>query len=145
MIMKISAQGEQQKMDILSNELIRRMSNVCEKIEESEKIEIIDHYTKQLKNSGYSWAQSKEVVICGLRGFKNKCERRKKEGRGFYRSAQQTLVKRVKKKLLEKTSWFKGKKKEEGEQEHHQENREHASGRHQGSKMKIKMNKNEKL
>ena len=32
-MMKISAQGELQKMDILSNELIRRLSNVCGAVE----------------------------------------------------------------------------------------------------------------
>ena len=37
MMMKRSAQGEQQKMDILSNELVRRMSNVCERVEDSER------------------------------------------------------------------------------------------------------------
>lgn len=143
MIMKRSAQGEQQKMDILSNELIRRMSNVCEDIDPSEKIAIVDHYTKQLKNSGYSWLQAKEVVTCGLEGFRNKCERRKKEGGNFYRNAKQTLGKRVKKKLLEKTSWFKDKKRENDE--HNDEMKEnlpseeqHGSNRNRQEKIKIK-------
>ena len=43
--MKRSAQGEQQKMDILSNEMVRRLSNVCDQVEFAEKIGIIDHYT----------------------------------------------------------------------------------------------------
>ena len=85
-MMKRSAQGEQQKMDILSNELVRRMSNVCDKVDDKERVGIVDHYSKQLKNSGYSWEQAKEVVGCGLKGFKNKCKRRKQEGQGFYRS-----------------------------------------------------------
>ena len=110
MMMKRSAQGEQQKMDILSNELIRRMSNVCDKVDITEKVEIIDHYSKQLKNSGYSWKQAKEIVECGLKGYLNKCERRKQEGKGFYRKAKQTISSRIRKKLLERTSWFKGKK-----------------------------------
>ena len=75
-MMKRSAQGEQQKMDILSNELIRRLSNVCGAVEFKETIGVIDHYSKQLKNSGYGWEQAREVVICGLKGYKNKCERR---------------------------------------------------------------------
>ena len=53
-MMKRSAQGEQQKMDILSNELVRRMSNICDKVENQEKVDVIDHYSKQLKNAGYS-------------------------------------------------------------------------------------------
>ena len=116
-MMKRSAQSEQQKMDILSNELVRRMSNVCDKVESMEKVGIVDHYTKQLKNSGYSWTQAREVVTCGLKGFMNKCERRRMEGKGFYRKARQTLSSRVRKKLMERTTWFKGKGKKLDEQE----------------------------
>ena len=48
--------------------------------------------------------------MCGLKGYHNKCERRKQEGKGFYRKAKQTISSRVRKNLLERTSWFKGKK-----------------------------------
>ena len=85
-------------MDILSNELVRRLSNVSDRVEKAEKIAIVDHYTKQLKNSGYSWMQAREVVSCGLKGYINKCERRRKEGKGFYRKAKQTLSTRMRKK-----------------------------------------------
>ena len=103
-MMQRSAQGEQQKMDILSNELVRRLSNVSEGVDFEESLQIVNHYTKQLKNSGYEWKQSREIVICGLRGYLNKCDRREKAGETFYRKAGKTLNKRVRKKLLEKTS-----------------------------------------
>ena len=90
-MMKRSAQGEQQKMNILSNELIRRLSNVCGSVEFKETIGVIDHYSKQLKNSGYGWEQAREVVICGLKGYKNKCERRQKAGDNFDRKAGKTV------------------------------------------------------
>ena len=99
-------------MDILSNELVRRLSNVSEGVDFEESLQIVNHYTKQLKNSGYEWKQSREIVICGLRGYLNKCDRREKAGETFYRKAGKTLNKRVRKKLLEKTSWFKSRKKE---------------------------------
>ena len=57
--------------------------------------------------------QAREVVICGLKGYKNKCERRQKAGDNFYRKAGKTLSTRVRKKLMEKTTWFKSKKKKE--------------------------------
>ena len=79
-----------------------------------ESIKIVDHYSKQLKNLGYEWKQSREIVICGLRGYLNKCDRREKAGETFYRKAGKTVNSRVRKKLLEKTSWFKSKKKEIG-------------------------------
>ena len=45
-LMKDSSMGQRQKMDILANELIRRLSNVGEGIEMREKIDIVDHYSK---------------------------------------------------------------------------------------------------
>ena len=65
------------------------------------------------------------MVICGLKGYKRKCERRHKEGKGFYRSAKQTLGKRVHKKLMEKTSWFKDKRRDEHDE---QEDRDQGKG-----------------
>ena len=50
-VMKRSAMGEQQRMAILSNELIRRLSNMQLSIVEDEMPEIIEHYTSQLKIS----------------------------------------------------------------------------------------------
>ena len=46
-----------------------------------------------------------------MNGFLNKCERRRKAGDDFYRKAGKTLSTRFRKKLMEKKSWFKGKKK----------------------------------
>ena len=120
--MQRTAMGEQQKYSILSNELIRRLSNISqdlpEDIERKEKIWVIDTMTKQLKNSGYSRMESAEAVVSGVRGFERKCERRKKEdGSTFYRHGRDTLKKRVRKKLTEKTSWYKEKKREDEEKD----------------------------
>ena len=71
-LMKKSSMGIQQKMDILSNELIRRLSVVGEGISIKEKVGIIDHYSKQLKNSGYDRKMIKKIIVCGLRGFMRK-------------------------------------------------------------------------
>ena len=64
-MMKRSAQGEHQ-------------------VDLKEKIKTIDHYTKQLKNSGYSWVQAREIASCGLKGLINKCNRRQQAGEEFY-------------------------------------------------------------
>jgi hypothetical protein len=110
-IMKRSAMSEQQRMSILSNELIRRLSNVKKSIMEEEMQDIIEHYTQQLKTSGYDRKQTKEIVCCGVVGWRRKVQRREREGRGFYRHARNTLKQRNKKKLLEKTTWFREKRK----------------------------------
>ena len=49
-----SAMSQKQKMSILSNELVRRMSNICiEKVGLEEKKMVVDQFRGQLKNSGY--------------------------------------------------------------------------------------------
>ena len=78
-IMKRSAMCEHQGMSFLSNELIRRLSNVHPDVVETEIIPIIEHYTHQLMTSGYEIMQSREVVICGVAGWKRKIARRKSE------------------------------------------------------------------
>ena len=114
-IMKRSAMSEQQRMSILSNELIRRLSNVQISIIGEEMPEIIEHYTSQLKTSGYDRRQAKEVICCGVIGWKRKVQRREREGKGFYRLGRSTLKQRNKKKLLAKTTWFREKRKRDAD------------------------------
>ena len=62
------------------------MSNICiEKAEKDEKKKVADHFTSQLKNSGYGRKMSREIVVAGILGWLRKIRRRKEEGRGFYR------------------------------------------------------------
>ena len=65
----------------------------------------------QLKTSGYTRKQAKEVVICGVVGWRRKLERRERAGKQQYLRAEETLEQRTKDKLLEKTNWYKGNKK----------------------------------
>ena len=44
-----------------------------------------------MKSSGYPRKTVKEAVVSGLKGWKNKIDRRKKEGISFYRAAKSTL------------------------------------------------------
>ena len=113
-IMERSAISEQSKISILANDLIRRLSNVGENIFDEEKYKVIDHYTEKLQVSGYKRKQVKEIISSGLRGFETKRKRAEKEKRPFYRKAKDTLKGRIKKKLTEKTKWYKRKKKIEG-------------------------------
>ena len=50
-IMEKSAMSDQSKISILSNDLIRRLSNIGENILEKEKIPVIDKYAKKLRVS----------------------------------------------------------------------------------------------
>ena len=119
-IMQRSAMSEHQRMAILSNELVRRLSNIHRDVVEQEMETVIEHYISQLKNSGYNRKQARETVVCGVVGWRRKLERREKQGQKQYLEAQETLEQRTEDKLLEKTSWYKGDKKRKRENEESQ-------------------------
>ena len=62
-----------------------------------EKRKVIEQYVGELKQSGYGRMESREVILCGMKGWKTKMERRELEGKMF-RSGRSTLVGRCKKK-----------------------------------------------
>ena len=94
------------------NELTRRFEVLDANIEIDEKVQIVNHYTQQLLNSGYSNDQIKDIIISGLKGAQRKEERRKVAMKR-YRSSHETLEERERKKLTEATNWYRDKKKEE--------------------------------
>ena len=110
-VMKKSAMSEKSKISILSQDLIRRMQNTEETIPESERIEIIDNYIDRLLVSGYSPDQTREIIESGLRGYSRKLSRSIRAGVPLHRPAAATLQSRIKKKLTEKSSWYKKKPK----------------------------------
>ena len=113
-LMERSAMGDQQKYAILSNELIRRLSTIdTEYVTVAEIMEVIEVFICEMKSSGYSREQTRNTVISGIKGWKRKVEKRRKEGVPFYRSAKSTLSGRVRKKLLERETWYQDKEKEE--------------------------------
>ena len=115
-LMKRSAMSEQQKMSILSNELIRRLSNINdEETSDDEKIVVLESYIKEMKTSEYGRKQIKESLVSGVVGWRRKQARRKTSGEDFYRSGKSTLSGRCRRKLMEKTTWYKPKRKREEE------------------------------
>ena len=77
--------SEHQRISILSNELIRRFSNVHQVVIKEEITGIIEHYIVQLKTSGYDRKQIREIITSGVIGSMRKVERRKREGLDFYK------------------------------------------------------------
>ena len=106
-----SAMSDHQKFSILSNEVIRRMSNISDsdKISQKERVDIINKFTRELKSSGYTRRRAREIVACGLLGLERKGIKRKREGQSFHRKGKNTLHKRNLQKLNGKSSWFKNK------------------------------------
>ena len=76
---KRSSQSESSKFAILTNELNRRFEMMDDCIDIKEKIEHIDHFTKQLCNTGYSWQQSREIIVSSLKGIKKKQKEEKNQ------------------------------------------------------------------
>ena len=84
------------------------MSNIqVEEIPHKEILEKIEQFIGELKNSGYSQKQSKEIVTCGIRGWKTKIKKRKMNNIPFYRVAKETVDERLRKELTERESWYK--------------------------------------
>ena len=98
-------------MSILRKALVRRLSNIHRDVVKEELEGVIEHYVSQLKTSGYTRKQTKEVVICVVVGWRRKLERRERAGQQQYLRAEETLEQRTRDKLLEKTNWYKGNKK----------------------------------
>ena len=69
--------SENAKISILTNELNRRFEMMDEKIEQKEKNAIINQFTQQLINSGYTWAQIRDIIVSSLKGVIKKEIRRK--------------------------------------------------------------------
>ena len=67
--MERSAMSNQQKIQILSNELTRRMRNVkIEDVGQDEKNRIVEQFSQELKSSGYTFSLAKTIVQSGLKG-----------------------------------------------------------------------------
>ena len=115
-LMERSGTSTQQKFQILTNELVRRLSNIQhEEISQAEINIKIEQYIQELRNSGYNQKQARELISCGIRGWKTKIRKRKRDQVPFYRLAEDTVEERLKKKLIEKETWYKDRNEDEEE------------------------------
>ena len=94
-----------------------RSSDGCLRRSQTERVDIINRYTRELKNSGYTRKRAREIVVCGLLGLQRKRLRRKREGQTFHRKGKSTLKKRNRKKMTGKTTWFLNKAKDKDEED----------------------------
>ena len=84
-----------------------------EMVEEGEVKKVVDQFTCQLKTSGYDRKKSREIVTSGVLGWIRKRKRRSDKGQQFYRGAASTLQGRMRKKLMDKVTWYKTREQEE--------------------------------
>ena len=107
---KKTAMEENQKAQILAQEMVRRMLNTNDMVDKKTRLEVVDNMAKKLRTSGYSVKQTRKIISNGLKKYEAKKARCRVEGKPLYRTAKTSLAKRYKKKLLAKSSWFKGRK-----------------------------------
>ena len=113
----------QQKIQIESNELARRLGNVDRNRNDQQEInKIIEQFTQELKNSEYNQNTAKEIVMSGIRCWKSRIARKEMKGQEMYRPAHKTLKARAHKKLMQRETWYKAKN-EEQEQAHYSKSR----------------------
>ena len=86
------------------------MLNTSDRISQMERMQILDDFSEKMLRSGYNITQVREILISGIRGYLRKLNLAKQRGTKLYRSAKSSLADRIKKKIFEKTSWYREKK-----------------------------------
>ena len=112
-VQKDSAMEENSKIKIISNDLIRRLSNTKESLGEVERDKVVNGYGQKLLNSGYDITQTRSILIKGIKGYEGRKMRCSKEGRALRRTAQESRGMRNRKKLLAKVNWYRKPAKED--------------------------------
>ena len=85
------------------------MLNTDQDIPQARRNEIVDIYSVKLLRSGYNLSVTREVIISGLRSYQRKVVNARDSGQPLHRPAHTSLEARTRKKIFEKTSWFKNK------------------------------------
>jgi hypothetical protein len=78
LLMDKSTMFSQQKLSIISNELMRRLGNIGPVIPIQEKTCVVEKFIQEMKNSSYDKGSPREAVISGLEGFKTRLEKKTK-------------------------------------------------------------------
>ena len=102
-VQKRSSLDENSKIQILSNDLVRRLGNTDVRQKKEVSAKVVDNFCKKLLTSGYTITQSRRIAINGIRGWEKKKKNCKKR---LFRTARESLSGRVWKKTVGKTSWF---------------------------------------
>ena len=108
---------ENAKIQILANDLVRRLLNTKRQLAWQFKTAVIDDYGQKLLNSGYGRAQVVRIIVAGIKGYERKVQRCVKEGRQLYRTAKESSASRSRKKITEKSEWFRIQKNKEQEEQ----------------------------
>ena len=91
--------NENSKIQVVANDLVRRLLNNCEDLGPEEYAKVVDQYAQKLLNSGYDHNQARRILITGIKGFEGKVRRYEEEKRRLRRTAKQSQGARIKKTI----------------------------------------------
>ena len=124
----------------LNQELIRRLTNTSEFVEEELRIGIVDDYAQKLINSEYTLKTTRDFLMGGLKGYERLLslskDRLNPKWKPLHMSARWNGKNRRRAKQLAKTNWYKGKVPVEPPPSNHKADLESASNQQEGSEQK---------
>ena len=106
-ITKDSAMPIRNKINILSQEVFRRLHNTSSDIEWDKKVVMLEKFMNELKASGYSKKDRAEILQSGVRRFENLKQKEEKGIRPLYRKRSFDEDERKKRKEEKHCNWFK--------------------------------------
>ena len=114
-VQKRSAMPENMRVSTLNQEVIRRMLNTSERLDDTHRIKAVDDYSQKLCNSGYDKEYTRKIIIGGLTGYERKLALSKDRNKPLHLGAKFNVEGRRRKKMMAKTTWFKRKETDDDE------------------------------
>ena len=130
MVQRRSALGENTKVQILSNELVRRMGNTDVRLGNKVMTKVIDQFGKKLLTSGYTLSQSRKITLSGIRGWERKLKRAEGKIRSLFRTSEESMKGRIRKKAVGKTTWYNKRKKNNDKEDKRDRTEESTTRKH---------------
>ena len=125
---KDTALAEDTKISSLTAEVRRRMLNTSELLPMEERTRVLDNFSQNMTNSGWSTEKTRDIIIAGLKGYEKMVALDKLPLEGghkpLHESAAYSSGARARKKLTQKSTWFKDKKREDNKQWGAEDNKE---------------------
>jgi hypothetical protein len=116
-IQKDSAIPENIKMSSLNAEVVRRMLNTSELLPMGDRVAALDNICQKMANSGYKLEQNRRTALGGIKGYETKLARSRRGGQALHEGAAASQSARSRKKLMQKSNWFKDSGKKNLEEE----------------------------
>ena len=133
-LQKESALSENVKVSSLSQEVVRVLLNCSEDIEDSSRMEHLEHLCTKMKTSGYNTPYIRKLLVNGIKSYERKLLRSKlnKSDNNYtplHLSKMYNAKQRRENKLLAKTNWFRSKEQPTEETSKEQDGGVHRAGR----------------